>query len=401
MFKIANLTDTNKRIRLIALDSAMSNIDDSTGAVAKDGRNVLLCLAPKDEPNHVSRNIIIGNEDYDSNLAYWQSLELKQTENTRLFHKHPTIPVPYLDPNNHVEETVELKGDGTVATLKLNMRAPTLSIIEEDGINFTALNYHPAGFCLSENDPWEELFVISKLCKPDDVIYRYTVDGDELYSYETLASELAELDESEYIYYRGTFGASAQHGGRLHTHEFFDQRGELFAKYCYIPEFTTNILTPTNPISNDPVTLSGLLGNFTGTAILSSLVTDKTLDNIGEFISDYDEFYITKRPVMIGGSTVELVNGRASVGGDHSGVAGRNVDFTVLSETNDVQITLRETMDAILTVRLVSPTPIVDHVVPTYPGLELFVEEQNVPELNFHVKSISIRLKSSNGVEIT
>lgn len=47
MFKIANLTDTNKRIRLTALDSAMANIDDSVGAVAKVGRDILLCLAPK------------------------------------------------------------------------------------------------------------------------------------------------------------------------------------------------------------------------------------------------------------------------------------------------------------------------------------------------------------------
>ena len=47
MFKIANLTDTNKRIRLTALDSAMANIDDSVGAIAKDGRDVLLCLAPR------------------------------------------------------------------------------------------------------------------------------------------------------------------------------------------------------------------------------------------------------------------------------------------------------------------------------------------------------------------
>lgn len=45
--KIQNTTDTNKRIRLTALDSAMSNIDDSVGAVAKVGREVLLCLAPK------------------------------------------------------------------------------------------------------------------------------------------------------------------------------------------------------------------------------------------------------------------------------------------------------------------------------------------------------------------
>ena len=46
MFKIANLTDANKRIRLTALDSAMSNIDDSVGAIAKDGKDVLICLSP-------------------------------------------------------------------------------------------------------------------------------------------------------------------------------------------------------------------------------------------------------------------------------------------------------------------------------------------------------------------
>lgn len=46
MLKITNRSTGNKRIRLTALDSAMSNIDDSVGAVAKVGREVLLCLAP-------------------------------------------------------------------------------------------------------------------------------------------------------------------------------------------------------------------------------------------------------------------------------------------------------------------------------------------------------------------
>jgi len=48
--KVKNLTDKNKRIRLTALDSAMANIDDSVGAIAKDGRDVLMCLAPMVEP---------------------------------------------------------------------------------------------------------------------------------------------------------------------------------------------------------------------------------------------------------------------------------------------------------------------------------------------------------------
>ncbi len=46
MLKITNRSTGNKRIRLTALDSAMSNIDDSVGAVAKVGREVLLCLSP-------------------------------------------------------------------------------------------------------------------------------------------------------------------------------------------------------------------------------------------------------------------------------------------------------------------------------------------------------------------
>ena len=46
MLKITNRGTGNKRIRLTALDTAMSNIDDSVGAVAKDGKDVLICLAP-------------------------------------------------------------------------------------------------------------------------------------------------------------------------------------------------------------------------------------------------------------------------------------------------------------------------------------------------------------------
>lgn len=49
MLKITNRGAGNKRIRLTALDSAMSNIDDSVGAIAKVGREVLLCLSPTPE----------------------------------------------------------------------------------------------------------------------------------------------------------------------------------------------------------------------------------------------------------------------------------------------------------------------------------------------------------------
>ena len=56
MFKIANLTDTNKRIRLIALDSANSNTEDSVGAIAKDAKDVLICLSPmaEEQPSDIT-----------------------------------------------------------------------------------------------------------------------------------------------------------------------------------------------------------------------------------------------------------------------------------------------------------------------------------------------------------
>ena len=71
MLKITNRDAGNKRIRLTALDSAMSNIDDSVGAVAKVGREVLLCLAPKgaeeqpsDKANEMHFTTLAGTVDY-------------------------------------------------------------------------------------------------------------------------------------------------------------------------------------------------------------------------------------------------------------------------------------------------------------------------------------------------
>ena len=71
MLKITNRSTGNKRIRLTALDSAMSNINDSVGAVAKVGRDILLCLAPKgaeeqpsDKANEMHFTTTTGTVDY-------------------------------------------------------------------------------------------------------------------------------------------------------------------------------------------------------------------------------------------------------------------------------------------------------------------------------------------------
>ena len=67
MLKITNRGTGNKRIRLTALDSAMANIDDSTGAVAKDAKDVLICLSPMVEEipsNEMYFTTTTGTIDY-------------------------------------------------------------------------------------------------------------------------------------------------------------------------------------------------------------------------------------------------------------------------------------------------------------------------------------------------
>lgn len=49
MFKISNVSDANKRIRLIPLDSASAGVSNSQGAIAIDNGDVIFCLSPKVE----------------------------------------------------------------------------------------------------------------------------------------------------------------------------------------------------------------------------------------------------------------------------------------------------------------------------------------------------------------
>lgn len=80
--RVKNLTETNKRIRLTALDSAMSNIDDSVGAIAKVGREVLLCLAPKvdEEQPSVTLPLLTISKATSADLADLLSVGLGPSE---------------------------------------------------------------------------------------------------------------------------------------------------------------------------------------------------------------------------------------------------------------------------------------------------------------------------------
>ena len=90
MYKIQNISDSNKRIRLIAVDSAVANIDDSGGAVAKDGNNVLLCLAPDktSDPSNII-GVALGNGMGELMGAFMVKKEWNADENPAVVAIYP------------------------------------------------------------------------------------------------------------------------------------------------------------------------------------------------------------------------------------------------------------------------------------------------------------------------
>lgn len=104
--KVKNLTETNKRIRLTALDSAMVDISDSQGAIALSGKDMLLCLAPK--PPFVDITLkhmkqLIGLEEGFNNptiedFEEWSMTGdslVRRTGDTWFIDMDATLPLPY------------------------------------------------------------------------------------------------------------------------------------------------------------------------------------------------------------------------------------------------------------------------------------------------------------------
>ena len=134
--KIQNTTQSSKRIRLTALDSAMSNIDDSVGAIAKDGRDILLCLAPKgaeeqpsDKANEMHFTTLAGTVDY-SGVAGDQIIFSDGTSITLVGEYLYDIAAPA---GKHKVKLVSERSDGYVgiggeALVELH-NFPTLSVV--------------------------------------------------------------------------------------------------------------------------------------------------------------------------------------------------------------------------------------------------------------------------------
>lgn len=104
--KVKNLTETNKRIRLTALDTAMVDISNSQGAIALSGKDVLLCLAPKPPFEDITlkhmKQLIGLNEDFNNptieDFEKWimtgDSL-VRRTGDTWFIDMDATLPPPY------------------------------------------------------------------------------------------------------------------------------------------------------------------------------------------------------------------------------------------------------------------------------------------------------------------
>ena len=145
--QVKNITDTNKRIRLIALDGAVANIDDSVGAIVKDGRDVLMCLAPMVEEipsNEIHFTTLAGSADYVGQqgdqilLSDGTILDVTVTDETFTFDvpagKHKVVLVESVDRSNFVSV-----GGGALTEL---INFPALSTVTK--FNFSTYEYNDA-----------------------------------------------------------------------------------------------------------------------------------------------------------------------------------------------------------------------------------------------------------------
>ena len=148
MVTVKNLSSVDhKRIRLTPVDGAVANISQSQGAIAKDGDNVLICLAPMvDEipSNEMHFTTLAGSADYVGQqgdqilLSDGTILDVTVTDETFTFDvpagKHKVVLVESVDRSNFVSV-----GGGALTEL---INFPALSTVTK--FNFSTYEYTDA-----------------------------------------------------------------------------------------------------------------------------------------------------------------------------------------------------------------------------------------------------------------
>lgn len=188
--KIQNTTQSSKRIRLTALDSAMSNIDDSVGAISKVGREILLCLSKglMDIPNRyafIPWQFPVGILPKPNLEDFWDpALNGGYGGETDGYDE---IYSRLREPENVIEWTVEINDQVIGVTQTWNGSSPDdfeevnlMSLLQNDtGLEYVYLYYSNV---VGEEATRQELFLDPAFTAP-------WLDG---LIYEVLAEEIAE-----------------------------------------------------------------------------------------------------------------------------------------------------------------------------------------------------------------
>ena len=416
--KIQNTTDTNKRIRLTALDSAMSNIDDSTGAVAKVGREVLLCLAPKgkEEPSVTLPQLTItkatsadladslmkglGTSEehgwfgwYDSKMsdngfAAIDYFDITQgdvvvNDNSQEIVIHSYLPS---GPQYGNEPRPNIWVRNQVA--KWNYREellPLLVSIAEKADPETIIlatnipPYEPEEGEEEEFDPFTRVDVRAKEFLDPNAGELNWLRSDHFEKLASLSDEDSfafTIYDSDGITSLGEYTLSVKQTCSLHY-----------------PEFDT--------VAVAPIDVPGYVGTATGTFGFHHLETNQTLDNLEEFFTRYEASNgeLAQDDDILGSSLIKFNNGVfEQVGSDISAVTSKADAkglYVTLSQAGSLNLDIRRAGEYYVTMMIHAATPLsIDDIEPI-PGLTPKVDYHRNETLDMYAMYVTYHFKAS------
>ncbi len=418
MFKIANLTDTNKRIRLTALDSAMSNIDDSVGAIAKDGRNVLLCLAPKgaeEQPSFTLPQLTISKAT-SADLAGLLSMGLGTSDEHGWFGWYDSK----MSDNSYASIDYFDIIQGTVPS-------------NDDEQDIVIHSYLPAGPLYGNEprqSPWNRgqtalwnfkenllplLVSIAERAEPETIIFttpyeEYEPDEDEEFdprsrvnirAKEFLDPDLASLnwlldDRFQKPVYLD--------GKQSNTFTVFDSDGiTVLGKYRISPMQTTSLRYPEfDTVAVAPITVPNYVGTATGTFGFSHMETATDFDTLDEFFAR-QAMGDQQGPLdddFVGSGLIKFTNGVNTVVGTVTNSVSstksnaRGLSLT-LNRNGSLNLNIKQPGEYYVTMMIHAATPLSINDIKPIPGLTPKVDYHRNETLDMYAMYVTYHFKAS------
>ena len=416
--KVKNLTETNKRIRLTALDSALSNIDDSVGAIAKVGREVLLCLAPMDEevrppftlpPLQISKatsadladllSMGLGTSDEHGWFGWYDS---KMSDNSY-------ASIDYFD---IVQGTVPSKdGEPDIAIHSYLPAGPTYGN-----------EPRPSPWSRGQTALWNFKEVLLPLlvdiagrAEPETIIFttpyeEYEPDEDEEFdpqsrvdirAKELLDPDLAKLnwlldDRFQKPIYLG--------GEQSDTFTVFDSDGtSVLGKYRISPKQTTSLRHPEfDTVAVAPINVPNYVGTATGTFGFTHMETATNFSDLDDFFARQaagnqeqpldDDFAASGLLKFTNG--VNTVVGRVTNFISTGKVNTRGLDLT-LNRDGSLNLNIKQPGEYYVTMMIHAATPLsIDDINPI-PGLTPKVDYHRNETLDMYAMYVTYHFKAS------